>query len=243
MLGTLFNLLDLLIVFDVWRNPWFYMFTDISATITYSLNFMTSCFCIVEIAEPGLEAITYALITTANNDVLPLSSVISYQFLAFFPKLNTQEGLAEDSKEVRKQFELLLLALEIVNLTSLFALHMLLWQKKETRELVARGEKSKFWAPFTLISGFIFLIYSMLVTFFTVVGADTLGCYKVLGRSSCTENESSIAVYLLIVSTFSYCYGVISILLSSLLLPTVKSFMGYVLLATHICRYYIHQFL
>lgn len=208
MLGTLFNLLDLLIVFDVWRNPWFYMFTDISATITYSLNFMTSCFCIVEIAEPGLEAITYALITTANNDVLPLSSVISYQFLAFFPKLNTQGGLAEDSQEVRNQFGLLLLALEITNLTSLFALPMLPRQKKETRELVAKGEKSKFWASFTLISGFVFLVYSTLVTFFTVAGADTLGCYKVLGGSGCTESESSIPVYLLIASAFVYCYGV-----------------------------------
>ena len=208
MLVTLFNLLYLLIVFDILRNPWFYMFTDVSATFIYSLNFMASTFCIVEVAEPGFEAITYSLITTAGNAVLPLSSVISYQFMAFFPKLNTQEGLKEDSQEVRYQFGLLLLALEIVNLTSLFSLPMLPRQKKETRELVAKGETSAYWASFTLISGFVFLVYSTLVTFLTVAGADTYGCYKVFGGPGCTENESSVPVYLLIGIVFTYCYGV-----------------------------------
>lgn len=208
MLVTLFNLMYLLIVFDVLRNPWFYMFTDVSATFIYSLNFMASTFCIVEVAEPGFEAITYSLITTAGNAVLPLSSVISYQFMAFFPKLNTQEGLKEDSQEVRNQFGLLLLALEIVNVTSLLSLPMLPRQKKETRELVAKGETSSFWASFTLISGFVFLIYSTLVTFLTVAGADTYGCYKVFGGSGCTEDESSVPVYLLIGISFAYCYGI-----------------------------------
>ena len=206
-LVTFFQLLYLLVVFDVIRNPWFYMFTDVSATFTYTLNFMASTFCIVEVAEPGFEAITYSLITTAGNAVLPLSSVISYQFMAFFPKLNTQEGLAEDSQEVRNQFGILLFALEIVNLTSLFALPLLPRQKKETRELVTKGETSKFWASYTLITGFIFLVYSTLVTFMTVAGSDTYGCYKVFGGAGCTENESSIPVYLLILMAFVYCYG------------------------------------
>ena len=120
---------------------------------------------------------------------------------------NTEEGLAEDSQEVRNQFGILLFALEIVNLTSLLALPLLPRQKKETRELVEKGETSKFWASYTLITGFIFLVYSTLVTFLTVAASDTYGCYKVFGGAGCTENESSIPVYLLILMAFVYCYG------------------------------------
>lgn len=173
-----------------------------------TLNFMASVFAIVEVSEPGFEAITYSLITTSNNATIPLSIVISYQLMAFFPNLNTQEGLASDTQQVRNEYALLLMVTEIVNLTSLLALPMLPRQKKESRELVEAGETSVFWAKFSLISATVFLIYSTIVTFLTVAGADTYGCLKVLGGSGCSENESSIPAFLLIVAAFVYCYGV-----------------------------------
>ena len=58
-----------------------------------------------------------------------------------------------------------------------------------------------------MISGGIFLVYSTIITFMTVAGADTYGCLKILGGSGCTENESDIPVYLLIGVAFLYCYG------------------------------------
>jgi len=181
---------------------------DVTDTFMYTLNFTASVFCIVEVSEPGFEAITYSLITTANNATLPLSVVISYQFMALFPRLNSQETLKEDSPEVRKDFGMLILIVEAINLTSLFALPMLPRQKKETKELVAKGETSKFWAYFTLISAAVFLVYSSLVTFLTVAGADSIGCLQILGGNGCSENESSVPVYILIAVVFLYCYGV-----------------------------------
>jgi len=181
---------------------------DVTDTFMYTLNFTASVFCIVEVSEPGFEAITYVLITTANNATLPLSVVISYQFMALFPSLNTQDSLAEDTKEVRGDFSLLILIVEGINLTSLLALPMLPRQKEEMRELVTKGETSSFWAKFTLISATVFLVYSSLVTFMTVAGADSYGCMKILGGTGCSENESSIPVYVLIAMVFLYCYGV-----------------------------------
>jgi hypothetical protein len=70
------------------------------------------------------------------------------------------------------------------------------------------GEPSTFWAKFTLISGGIFLVYSTCITFFTVAGAETYGCLKILGGTGCTEDESSIPVYLLLTGTFTNCYGI-----------------------------------
>lgn len=208
LLVTVFNLLYLLIVFDVIRNPWFYIFTDVTDTFMYTLNFTASVFAIVEISSPGYEALTYSLITTANNATIPLSVVISYQFMALFPSLNTQEGLAQDTPEVRRDFGLLILIVEVINLTSLFALPMLPRQKKEAQGLVAKGETSAFWAKFTLISAAVFLIYSTIATFLTVAGADTFGCLKILGGKGCSDDESSVPVYLLMGAVFLYCYGV-----------------------------------
>lgn len=128
--------------------------------------------------------------------------------MALFPSLNTQAGLAVDDETVRKQFALLLMIVELIGLTSLFALPMLPRQKKETKEIVAKGETSAFWAGFTLVSATVFLIYSTLVTFMTVGAQDTMGCYKILGGEGCTPDESSIPVYCLMAACFLYCYGV-----------------------------------
>ena len=55
-----FNSLYYLIVFDVWRNPWFYIFTDVTSTFMWTVNFVASVASMVEVAEPGYESITYA---------------------------------------------------------------------------------------------------------------------------------------------------------------------------------------
>ena len=171
-LVTVFNALYFLIIFDVLRSPAFYIFTDVSSKFIFTLNFLASLFCMVEIAEPGYEAITYSLITTAGNAVSPLSSVISYQFLAFFPELATQESIATDTPQVRHELGILHAITIVINLTSLLSLPLLPRQKKETRELVASGEKNKFWGAFALMSGLTFLIYSTIVTFVTVALHD-----------------------------------------------------------------------
>ena len=43
---------------------------------------------------------------------------------------------------------------------------------------------------------------------FILAGADTFGCYKILGGEGCSPNESSIPVYILIGVALFYCYGV-----------------------------------
>jgi len=206
-LSVSFNVLYYAIVFNIWRNTWFYIFTDVSSQFMYTLNFMASLFCMVEVAEPGYESITYALITTASNAVTPLSAVISYQLLAFFPGLNSQSTLASDTPSVRWQFATLHFICLLINFSSLLSVPMLPRQKKEVRMLVESGETSSFWSKFALLSALVFLIYSTIVTFLTVVSHETYGCYKVLGGAGCTEDESSIPAYCLVAICFLYVYG------------------------------------
>ena len=46
LLVLVFNSLYFIIIFDVWRNSWFYIFTDVSALFMYTLNFLASHACI-----------------------------------------------------------------------------------------------------------------------------------------------------------------------------------------------------
>ena len=76
--------------------------------------------CMVEVAEPGYEAITYSLITTASNAVAPLSAVISYQLLAFFPLLNDQNSIAADTPEWVSCYQFVSLDVFLSQVHSLF---------------------------------------------------------------------------------------------------------------------------
>jgi len=83
------------------------------------------------------------MITTATNAVSPLSAVISYQLLAFFPSLNDQASIKTDTPTVRKEFACLHTLVIILNLSSLISLPLLPRQKKETREREEEGSMGK----------------------------------------------------------------------------------------------------
>jgi hypothetical protein len=56
------------------------------------------------------------------------------KFMALFPDLNTQEGLAKDTPEVRRDMALLVIIVEAINISSLLSLPMLVRQKKKRRK-------------------------------------------------------------------------------------------------------------
>jgi len=113
------NLLYLLIVYDVTRNPWFYTVFSVSGEFSFILADIVGQFPSTEIAEPGLESMTYALITTVLNIARPLSAVISQQLLSFFPALADQDSIAKDTPSVRHQMMSLILVVEVINFSGL----------------------------------------------------------------------------------------------------------------------------
>ena len=74
-------------------------------------------------------------------------------------------------------------------------------------EMVAKGEISKFWGMYAIISAVIFLSYSTIATFVTVKYHDEFGCFKVLGGGGCSLEESSMPAIILVSSVLLYCYG------------------------------------
>jgi len=187
-LVLVFNCAYFLIIFDIYRSSLFYMFTDVSTSFMYTLNVFVSLACMVEVAEPNYEAITY-------------------QLLAFFPSLNDQDSVAKDTTQVRTEMATLQCLVILLNLSSLLTLPLLPRQKKDTRELVAKGERSAAWGKFVIISVTTFLVYSTFTTFVTVRYHETHGCLKILGGGGCDDDESSIPALCLVSFIFVYCYG------------------------------------
>ena len=68
--------------------PRFYIFTDVSAQFMYTLNFMASLLCMVEVAEPGFESITYSLVSYGYLGLQNISYFLLY-LLCRLPQLVT----------------------------------------------------------------------------------------------------------------------------------------------------------
>ena len=113
------NFMYLLIVYDVTRNPWFYTVFSVSDEFSFLLADVVGQFPSPEIAEPGFESMTYALILTAMSISRLLSAVISQQLLSFFPALADQDSILADTPSVRHQMMSLQLVVEVINFSSL----------------------------------------------------------------------------------------------------------------------------
>jgi hypothetical protein len=210
------NLIYLLIVYDVIRNSWFYVVFSMSEELVYAAAFIVPLFPVAEIAESGFESMTYALITSAGNVAGPLSTVVSQQFLSFFPALESQETIKADTPSVRNQMMGLFMLTELINFSGLLSLPMLPRQREEARELVREGGDSSFWGKFGIFSGLVFLIYASIVSWITVADPE-IGCLRILGGRGC-EGASAVGAkvdyafsIVLMASVLLYCYGIIYI--------------------------------
>jgi hypothetical protein len=210
------SLIYLFIIYDVIRNSWFYVVFSISQEFINAATFIVPLFPIGEVAEPGFESMTYALISTAGNVAYPLATVLSQQLLSFFPALASQDTIKADTPEVRNQMMGLFILTELINFTALLSLPMLPRQRKETRLLVKEGGSSSFWGKFGLISGLVALIYSSIISWITVADPK-IGCLNVLGGTGCKDASAVGAKVdyafsiVLMVMVFLYCYVIIYI--------------------------------
>jgi len=210
------NLIYLLIVYDVIRNSWFYVVFSVSEEFIYASCYIVPLWPIAEVAEPGFESMTYALITTAGNVAGPLSTVLSQQLLSFFPALQSQDTIKADTPEVRNQMMGLFVLTEVINFSALLCLPMLPRQRKETRQLVKEGGTSSFWGKFGLISGLVALIYSSIISWVTVADPK-IGCLNILGGTGCKDASAVSAKVdyafsiVLMAMVFLYCYVIIYI--------------------------------
>eukprot|EP01135_Chromosphaera_perkinsii_P007608 Nk52_evm64s914 gene=Nk52_evmTU64s914 len=155
-----------LFIWDITRNGWIYIFANSTSTLVQGSQLVVTTFFIVEIAEPGKEALAYALVTTAGNLVIPFSQVLSNNIGKIFPL--SDADLARDDTEVRANFCYLQVLVNALNVLSLVMLVIYPSQKAAARELRDKYA-SKPLGYAIMATALVFLVYGTLVTVLTVI--------------------------------------------------------------------------
>eukprot|EP01135_Chromosphaera_perkinsii_P001449 Nk52_evm7s171 gene=Nk52_evmTU7s171 len=179
-LVVIFQSFYYLFTWDVTRNSWLYIVMDACPTLISAMNFIVGTFFIVEVAEPGKEAITYSVLTTCHNLVLPFSSVLSNNIGKLFDLSNAD--IERDDTEVRAQWSYLQLTVNFINIASLVSLLLLPRQKAEARHLCTKPSNPVI-GRCMLTLALAFLIYGTVVTVLTIIPSTQ--CLEITGGDGC----------------------------------------------------------
>lgn len=168
-------------IYDVFRNQWFWVGAPLLEEFPASVNFIIGTYVVVELADEGLEGITYGLITTISNLSIPFAGTLAKQVASNFDAFN--KDIALDTPYTRNQIAYTFLIAYIMKVLSLGWLVLLPRQKKETQELKANGGKSKPAAIIALII-FGFALVWVVTTNLLSIFPSTM-CLKVAGGKGC----------------------------------------------------------
>ncbi|EGZ20904.1 hypothetical protein PHYSODRAFT_259606 [Phytophthora sojae] len=130
------------VVFDVWRNKFLFLIATQIVSFADCVAMVVRMLVVVEIAEPGFESSTYGLVTSVYNLADPVATALSNGMGAHFSVFDVD--IEQDSDEVRMRVGALFAVLFSVRaLVCLGTLPLLPGQKRDARELKARGGSSK----------------------------------------------------------------------------------------------------
>jgi hypothetical protein len=132
--STVMGLLTLLIVYNVTRDPWFWIFTQVDSTVLSMIGWLTAIWATNEMAPPGLEGTALAIATTSSNASGALSTyfrnLIGGQF-----KLRGKARYTdpEQQENTQRDWAINLLITMAINLFALSFLWLLPNQKAQAR--------------------------------------------------------------------------------------------------------------
>lgn len=173
-----------LTIFNVIRNPFFYLGEAVLTEIPLAANFVVSTFVIVEMADDGNEGLVYGLLTTAANLGSPFARALGNQVYRFFePSLSDAGNYIEDSPAFRRTvFSSFLLSYGFAFL-SLSTLYFLPRQKAEAQEWKQTWNKRPAYAVVTVAMLGVAFSYSMVVNFMSMFPATM--CLEFAGGDGC----------------------------------------------------------
>ncbi|KAJ0398798.1 hypothetical protein P43SY_007411 [Pythium insidiosum] len=172
----------LVTVFDVFRDKYFYLAMEQVVAFFDALAMMVRLLVIVEIAEPGFESSTYALVTTVYNLAIPVMTTVSNVIGTALSVYD--DDLARDTSSVRWHVAssfFVMYGLRLVG--SLVALPLLPQQKDHARELKLHGSSNALTGAliFTAFAG-VFLA-SLTSNLLSIV--ESTACLRFAGGDGC----------------------------------------------------------
>ena len=177
---------QLLTIYGIVRNQYFYLGETFLTEIPDGVNFVVSTFVIVEMAESGNEGLVYGLLTTTHNLGGPFARAISNQMYgAFRPSLSDSQNYIEDTPSFRSVVAASFVLSYFFAFASLATLLLLPDQKDEAqfrkRTWPAKGR----YAAITVALVAVALAYSLTVNLLSMF--ESTMCLRFAGGDGCEE--------------------------------------------------------
>ncbi|KAL1522620.1 hypothetical protein AB1Y20_017602 [Prymnesium parvum] len=185
---VLVNVIDIPITFitiyDVLRNQYFYLDDGLITAIPSAASFIVGTYVIVELAQPGTEALTYGILTTASNLGGPVASGLSNWFFGYWhPSLSDSANYVEDEPEFRTTVALSFVIGYAFSFLSLAVLPLLPDQKADTHARLATRPRHWGYACATFVILFVGFLYSLTVDLLSVIPSTS--CLEIAGGTGC----------------------------------------------------------
>ena len=177
---------SMLTVFAVVRNQYFYLDEAVLATFPEALSFVVTTYVIVEVSAPGREAITYGILTTANNIGGPVATAVSGILFSFWsPALADVRNYVVDAPSFRAEVALSVMVGYLAMLTAFVFLPLLPDQKADTAARLATRPHARRYAVYTaviIVVGLGFAITCEILSIF-----PTTSCLRIAGGQGCSK--------------------------------------------------------
>ena len=172
-----------LISIDVIRFPAFAALISLFPTLIQGCFFIVSALAATEIAEKGVEGITFGLITTINNITNPLTALRSANLLSQFELYGADGRTILDTTSARMERIKLDSAIFLIQLLALFSLALLPKQKLQLREAVQAGKRNPTFAKLVVFGIILCFLYSVLGNF--ALSYEPTACLRFVGGKGC----------------------------------------------------------
>jgi hypothetical protein len=170
------------VVFDVWRSKFFFLLAAEIVGFSDCIAMVVRMLVVVEIAEPGFESSTYGLVTSVYNLADPVASALSNAAGAHFQVFDVD--IEADSDAVRMRAAALFGVLFSVRaLVGMGTLPLLPKQKRDARELKARGGSSKRVALAVFSTIGVAFLAALAANFLSLFGSTA--CLRFAGGAGC----------------------------------------------------------
>ncbi|GAB9476003.1 Folate-biopterin transporter [Globisporangium polare] len=171
----------LIVVWDIFRNQWFWLGPPIAVYVPAGISFIISTFVTVELAGEGNEGAVYGLLTTVSNLSSPFAATITKIVDQQWHMTNAR--IQNDDHSIRMDITKAVLLMYAMSVVSWFFLPLLPNQKVPTQELKKNGGTSKLFGALTVLYLVFALVWSVMTNIMGIF--DSTSCLVIAGGDGC----------------------------------------------------------
>ena len=177
---------QLLTIYGIVRNQYFYLGETFLTEIPDGVNFVVSTFVIVEMAESGNEGLVYGLLTTTYNLGSPFGRALGNQiYAAFEPSLDDAQNYVGDSATFRNTVAASFALSYFFAFAAQLTLLLLPGQKEEAQRRKRMWPRRTRYAVISVVLVAVALAYSLTINFLSV--SEATQCLRIVGGHGCEE--------------------------------------------------------